>query len=86
MTDHPSLAPETARLCADRGLSVATDALSPDPTGGGGVPAHRAILGAGGLIVENLCHLDAVPDRFELLAFPIRLDGDGAPVRALARF
>lgn len=85
MTAHPALAPETARLCAERGYSAATDALSPDPTGAERVPAHHAILGAGLLVVENLCNLDAVPDRFELLAFPMRVDADGAPVRALAR-
>lgn len=30
--DHPHLAPETARRCADRGLDVAVDAPSVDPT------------------------------------------------------
>jgi kynurenine formamidase len=85
MTEHPALAPETARRCAERGYSVGTDALSPDPTGGdGGVPAHRAILGAGLLVVENLSNLGAVPDRFELLAFPLRVDADGAPARVVA--
>ncbi|MFB6282289.1 MAG: cyclase family protein [Haloferacaceae archaeon] len=89
--DHPYLAPETARRCAERGYDVATDALSPDPTpsasapdGGGGFPAHRALLGAGGLIFENLTGLAAVPDRFELRAHPLPLGADGAPVRAVA--
>ncbi|MFC6824713.1 cyclase family protein [Halopelagius fulvigenes] len=85
MTDHPALAPEAARLCAERGYAVATDALSPDPTDGEGVPAHRAILGAGLLVVENLRNLDSVPEAFELLALPMRVDADGAPVRAVAR-
>lgn len=95
MTDHPYLAPETAERCAERGYHVGTDALSPDPTGGGGdedesgndgggVPAHRALLGSGLLIVENLTNLGSVPERFELLAFPLRVDADGAPVRAVA--
>lgn len=85
MTDHPHLAPETARRCAEAGSHVATDALSPDPTGSESVPAHRALLGAGLLIVENLANLDRVPARFELLALPLRVDADGAPVRAVAR-
>lgn len=100
-TDHPYLAPETAERCAEAGHHVGIDTLSPDPTGGGdatdgadgdggddgngGVPAHRALLGAGLLIVENLRNLGAVPDRFELLALPLRVDADGAPVRAVAR-
>ncbi|SFR55585.1 Kynurenine formamidase [Halogeometricum rufum] len=85
MVDHPALAPETADRCAERGHHVGIDALSPDPTGGEGVPAHRALLGAGLLIVENLTELGDVPDRFELLAFPLKVDADGAPVRAVAR-
>jgi kynurenine formamidase len=85
MTDHPYLAPETADACARRGVSVATDALSPDPTGGERVPAHHAILGASELIVENLCNLDPLPERFELLALPLRVDADGAPARVVAR-
>lgn len=94
MTDHPYLAPETAERCAEAGYHVGTDALSPDPTGGGGgangdaaggVPAHRALLGSGLLIIENLRNLGSVPERFELLALPLRVDADGAPVRAVAR-
>jgi kynurenine formamidase len=89
--DHPYLAPETARRCADRGLDVGVDALNPDPTpsprAGGdepqGVPAHHALLGAGQLVFENLTRLARVPRRFELRAYPLPLGGDGAPVRAV---
>ena len=93
--DHPYLAAEAAEWCAESGLHVATDALSVDPTprpdGGGdvpadepdGVPAHRAILGRGRLIVENLRGLDRLPDRFTLAAYPLAVDADGAPVRAV---
>ena len=86
MTDHPALAPETGRTCADRGFAVATDALSPDPTGGDGVPVHHAVLGAGQFVVENLRGLDALPtDRsFELFVMPLRVDADGAPARVVA--
>jgi kynurenine formamidase len=89
--DHPYLAPATARSCADRGYAVALDAPSPDPTPTDrarasepdGLPAHRALLGADRPLVENLTGLDAAPDRFELLALPLALAGDGAPVRAV---
>jgi kynurenine formamidase len=86
MTDHPALAPETGEACANRGLSVGIDALSPDLTGGGDVPVHHALLGAGCLIVENLCGLDALPtDRvFNLFVLPLRVDADGAPARVVA--
>lgn len=90
--DHPHLAPETARLCAARGYDVGTDTLGPDPTpspaaGDGepdGFPAHRALLGDGRLLFENLTGLGDVPSRFELRAHPLPLGGDGAPVRAVA--
>ncbi len=91
--DHPYLTAEAAARCAENGLHVATDALNVDPTprpGGDapaeepdGVPAHRAILGAGLLIVENLRGLDRLPERFTLAAHPLAVDADGAPVRAV---
>lgn len=49
-----------------------------------GFPAHHALLGADCLVVENLTGLDAVPERFTLRAYPLALDADGAPVRAVA--
>lgn len=86
MTAHPYLAPETARRCADADVAVAVDALSPDPTGDGSVPAHRALVGAGLPIVENVCNLDALPERaFELCVAPLAVDLDGAPARVFAR-
>lgn len=89
--DHPYLAPATARRCAERSLDVALDAASPDPSSPprveagepAGYPAHHAILGAGGLVVENLTGLGPLPNRFELRVFPLALGGDGAPVRAV---
>lgn len=103
--DHPYLAPETARWCADRGFAVGLDALSPDPTppdvgdvagdAGGdsgdthpddALAAHHALLGADCLLLENLTDLGSLPDRFTLHAPPLALDGDGAPVRAVAEF
>lgn len=91
--DHPYLAPETARGCVDRGYAVALDTPSPDPTPTEnaradepeGLPAHGALLGSDLLVVENLTGLGAAPERFELLALPLALRGDGAPVRAVGR-
>lgn len=95
--DHPYLAPETARWCAEQNLSVGLDALNPDPTPTEnaseeeptGVPAHRALLGSNCLVVENLTNLDRLPERFEVRAYPLALAGasaDGAPVRAVAEW
>ena len=59
---------------ADEGV----DDADPD-----GVPAHHEILGRGRLIVENLRGLDCTPARFTLAAYPLAVDADGAPVRAV---
>jgi len=89
--DHPYLSPAAADACADRGLAVAVDALSPDPTptddAGDDEPTdfriHHTLLGDDLLIIENLTNLGEVPERFELRAYPMALGGDGAPVRAV---
>jgi kynurenine formamidase len=94
--DHPYLSADAAAWCADQSLDVATDAMSVDPTprpgddagaggdGEAGVPAHHALLGRDRLILENLTNLSGLPGRFELHAYPLAVDGDGAPVRAVA--
>ena len=82
--------PRRVRPVLDRGVrTIAIDALNPDPTvlHGGGPPVHQLVLGAGGVIAENLTHLSAVQAPDPLLGmFPIRLggDADGAPCRAVA--
>ncbi|HEX4355912.1 MAG TPA: cyclase family protein [Pseudonocardia sp.] len=90
---HPWLTADAARRIVATGVrTVALDALSPDPTesaseGDGPFPAHRVLLGAGGVIVENLTNVAAMaelPDPV-LSCFPLALAGaDGAPVRAVA--
>ncbi len=90
--DHPYLDPATAERCVDAGYHVATDTLSPDPTPTdvagedepNGVPAHHALLGAERFVVENLTGLEDLPDRFTLHAYPLAIDADGAPIRAVA--
>lgn len=48
-------------------------------------PVHRALLMAGIPIIENLTNLSALKGRsFTVYAFPLKLDLDGAPVRAVA--
>lgn len=90
--DHPSLAPEVAERLLARGVRViGTDALSPDasrpcPDGAWRLPVHELVLSAGGLILENLAGLAAVPAHgAEIIALPLALPGvDGSPVRAVA--
>jgi kynurenine formamidase len=87
--DHPFLDRRAARLILDAGVrTVAIDALNVDETAvegehPEGYPVHHAILGAGGVIAENLAALDFPNPLLSLL--PIKLAGsDGAPVRAVA--
>lgn len=75
--------------------SAASSAAAPAETETGtsrgdepeGTPAHDALLRDSQAIVENLCGLNALPVRFRLYAFPLRLrGGDGSPVRAIAEW
>ena len=85
---HPALSADAARELVARGMHVlAVDTLSPDPTDAAGTtefPVHEIVLGADGLIVENVANLDGLPSRVRIGFFPIRLGTDGAPVRAVA--
>jgi kynurenine formamidase len=92
--DHPYLTREAAQRCADQGFAVGVDAASVDPTpsenaGPGepdGYPAHRALLGGGSVILENLTALGDLPPEFTVHAYPLPVDADGAPVRAVAEW
>jgi kynurenine formamidase len=90
--DHPFLTGSAAARVVAAGVrTVALDAPSLDETVVTGAPphdfpAHRAVLGAGGVIVENLRNLAAVGAGDLLFSvLPLRFTGaDGAPVRAVA--
>lgn len=84
---HPSMSPDAARELVARGMRVlAVDTLSPDPTDAAGTtsfPVHEVVLGGDGIIVENVAALEGLPPRVRIGFFPLRLAGDGAPVRAV---
>ena len=104
--DHPWLATDLAERLVALGVRlIGVDAMSldqsPSPVNDDGegdgsahdFGVHRAILGAGGFIVENLTNLDALLDaqkrepRSEVIVsvLPLRIVGcDGSPVRAVA--
>lgn len=94
---HPYPSAETAEAIVAAGVrTVGIDALSVDrtpPSGDDGhaLDAHRVLCGAHAVIAENLAGLDRVVQArregraVEVSLFPIRLEGDGAPVRAVAR-
>ncbi len=85
--DHPALSVDAATELVRRGMHVLTvDTLSPDLTGDqhAGFPVHQVVLGADALIVENICNLDGLGAHARIGFFPLRIDADGAPVRAVA--
>ena len=82
--DHPCLSAGAAQLLVDCGVEIAgvdTPSVDREP-----YPAHRVLLGAGVLIVENLTNLEAIgADQFQLIVLPLKVVGrDGSPVRAVA--
>lgn len=89
--DHPSLDVDCARKIMASGVRVVgVDALSPDELPLEGekdcFDVHYVILGAGGVIAENLNNLDNINfDDVMVSLLPLRLTGcDGSPIRAVA--
>lgn len=84
-TDCPALTLEACQYLASCRLRL----LGMDLPGPGreAEEIHRLLLAKDVemVLVENLANLDALPDEFLLLAFPLPLrGGDGSPVRAVA--
>jgi kynurenine formamidase len=90
--DHPYLSADAAERVIAAGVrAIGLDTLNLDETVLDGphpsdFAAHHVVLGAGGVIVENLTNLEAVDwDEPLVSVLPLRLVGaDGAPVRAVA--
>ncbi|WP_158861836.1 cyclase family protein [Leifsonia sp. AG29] len=89
--DHPFLDAGVAVALLSSGVTVmGVDALNPDETPAEDIapdlPFHAAFLGAGGLIIENLTHLDELGDGgHRFIGLPLAITGgDGSPLRAIA--
>jgi kynurenine formamidase len=84
--DFPVLSPEAARWLAGHDLKgLGFDCISVDAVGAIDMGIHKILLGAGLVIVENLCQLAALRDKsFTFSCLPLRIpDSDGSPVRAV---
>jgi arylformamidase len=86
--------PEAAGIAADAvgaltraGVRlVGLEGPSADPPESADFPVHRALLGAGVIIVEGLDLSAVPPGPYELLCLPLKLrGGDGAPARVILR-
>ncbi|KAF9011580.1 putative cyclase [Hymenopellis radicata] len=86
--DHPFLDRDVAQRLVQLGISrIGIDTLSTDETEGqsGDFGVHEIVLGAGGLLIENLRNLKNVPVDAMISFVPLNLTGgDGSPVRAYA--
>jgi arylformamidase len=83
--DFVALSPEAGEWLAARGLwLVGIDAPSIDPLAAEDLPAHRALLSRGVVIVESVDLRAVRAGRYELWCLPLKLEGgDGAPARVV---
>lgn len=85
--DHKYLTPTACRYLAGLDIKgIGMDFPSPDPLDSRDFAAHRLVLGAGLVAVENLANLGELPSEgFVFTALPLKIaGGDGSPVRAAA--
>ena len=85
--DYTHVTEEGARYLVDQGVKVVgIDYLSVEQFKKPGAPAHRALLGAGVVIIEGLNLADAEPGMYEMYCLPLRIaGGDGAPARVVLK-
>lgn len=82
---HPVLSDElTEFLIQKRVKMLGMDFPSPD---GPPFRIHKRVLGANIPILENLTNLGELEKfaQFEIMAFPVKISGEGCPVRVVAR-
>lgn len=81
----PYLTEGIAKKLASAKIKMAgMDFLGPDPDAPW--PAHKILLGAGIMIIENLANLEKLVGvkKFQVIALPAKLQADAAPVRVIA--
>lgn len=83
--DFPVLSDDGARwLIAHRVGLLGIDACSVDPVDTESFPIHHVLLEGDCLIIENLAYTPELPDRFRLVALPIKVGGsNGDPARVI---
>lgn len=83
----PAFSKEAAEYLLSKGVkALGLDTISADYGPSTDFPVHKAILGAGGILIENLNNLDKLPARGAKVYFgalPIK-NGTGSPARVIA--
>lgn len=85
--DYPTLSLEAAQYIGEqKKRGIGFDAPSPDPVKSSALPIHHLLLKQDVLLIENLCHLDLLPNTlFTITLLPLLFAyADGAPVRVVA--
>lgn len=85
--DHIYLTPDAAEYLAQIGIKlVGIDYLSIEKFGSEDYASHRALLGAGVVIVEGLDLSEVEAGEYDMACLPLRIaGGDGAPARVVLR-
>jgi arylformamidase len=85
--DYVSLSLDAAKMLIERGVKlIGIDYLSIEGFDAVGHPVHKALLGAGVVILEGLDLRRVTPGVYELYCLPLRIaGGDGSPCRAVLR-
>lgn len=79
---YPVISEKLAKRLVEFGIKmIGIDGPSPDKDPW---PVHKILLSNEILIIENLCNLNKLPDKFKVYAFPLKVDTDGVPVRVVA--
>ncbi len=78
--------PDAAQLLVDHGIKLfGTDSPSVDAESDKTLQAHKTFGRGNVYILEGLQLTDVPAGEYELIALPLKLDGDGSPVRAVLR-
>jgi kynurenine formamidase len=84
-SEFPSLTQEAATYLADKGIRMlGMDTPTPSRDY---YEVHHILLGKPHeiVVVESLANLDALPEKFTFIGFPLAFEGgDGSPIRAVA--
>jgi len=88
-TEHPYLSEQMVKILTETktmGIGVDFPSIDAADAKDDNYPVHHVWLGDGRLAVENLCGLQSLPEKegFNFCALPLKMNTEGAPVRALA--
>ena len=89
LEDWPGVSMDAAEYLIEKSVAaIGVDTLSPDPPEALRTkPIHPIVLEKQILIIENLTHLEQLPDFFLFIALPLKIrNGSGSPLRAVALF